>query len=393
MKKIILNPKVYFAVIYCLLFLMFISYAFALYRFYSVFLDATFILLIIWFAITAYKNFFRDRILIIFILILIPFLGALIGFNIDMFENNFAEYGALISIILIIYISYGSNIGLDEIKHFNKLYFFLPFILLFGLFFDFAITSHGELKFGFENQNSFALYILIVFMNNVLCLFLEKKTVFRVIGGISLLLSFVFLYFTGSRTSFIIATMFGVLAVFVLLRKNINKVVFQSMIFIAMLFPIIFPIVYMVAWNLLGSSNISFLGRTVFTNRELLWIEVPNNLPLFLSSNYLNMDDFLYTSQGGHNIYFSFVWGYGITSFLIFTGYFLTMISKKICSNNKHINKISIIAFALLFLHGSFEDTFYRNIWVIVFGFLFFMMSTKDETNKEVMFGEKEVAF
>ncbi|MGI6710759.1 MAG: O-antigen ligase family protein [Bacilli bacterium] len=392
MNKKFLNSKIYFSVIFCVLFLMFLFYTFALYSYYSLFLDILFILLVIWFIITAYKNLYEDRILLIFIFILIFFIGALIGFNLDMLRGNFAEYGAIISLIIMIYIAYRSDINISEMRYLSKLYYFLPYILLIKLLTNFSLIGNNELRFGFENQNSFALYMLLVLMNNVLCLLSEKKIIFKIIGLISLALSMIFLYFTGSRTSFIIAIIFGLSVLFMLLKKKTNKFACQATIFTGMLFPILLPLIYIALWKILGSSNVTILGRTVFTNREHIWIQVPSKISLFLNSHYLDMDNFLYISQGAHNIYLSFAWGYGIFAFFIFMSYFLTIVYKKVGQKNKQINRVALVAFALLFLHGSFEDIFYRNVWVIVFGFVFFMMSSKDIIiNNDIVLEEKEV--
>ena len=357
------------------LFIMVFSYSFGLYNIYGYLLIVLILLIITLWILIFIDNALLDKYKILVTVLLILY----VGFNIKAYLFNtiddFTDFLTFVALILIIYISYRSSLDIIKFKILKFAYILFPFLLLLKLFTLNTNIFDGALRFGFENQNSFAIYILIIFMLNYL-FYKKGKGLTSVLSLFSLILCSFYIYLSGSRTSFLSMLFFVFLNLYPLKKKTL-KILFTF----SMWFPVIFPIIYIGLWYIIGDPSFTILNREIFTNRQLLWIEATKNIQAFGVPHYDNMNSFLFSNSGGHNIYLSFIWGYSIFTFIIFLIYFNYFVYKRIKYNFMISDKIPVIAFTILMIHGSFEDTLFRNLWVMTFGFIFIMI----RTNKNVL--------
>lgn len=234
------------------------------------------------------------------------------------------------------------------------LYFKEIFQIIFGN------MKYSSIKSFFANRNQFAFFIYISVIANVFLLLNENKIIYK----LSLILFFINLFFTMSRTGILVVAMFLLFSVFSLNKANRKtKIIYLTL---ALIFGIIVilvlcflkPELIELLFRLESVKNLS--GRTaIWENGINLWLENPINM-LFGTGRF-NGNDVLQirgkTFTQFHNIYLDFLITGGILE-LCFIIYIYSYVINKIKESNIDIKykKIYKIAFVTYFIYAFFES-------------------------------------
>lgn len=370
----------FLAIMFLMLFML-ISYAYKFYSLYSLLLTVITILVVILFIITfkLSKRLLFD--LLFLILIIISTGYVVLQSDIHSFDD-LSSYIGLIMGLLFVYILSKTKLNIRGRK---IIIFYLVVIisLVLGTLISSNYNRSGYLMYGFENQNSTGVYFL-VFLISFDLVMTSKCNNKKILNLIVLLAGLILLYLIGSRTS-----LFSFIIYLIVRNISLRKKSLKFLIKLIIGIPFIIPLIYIITWVYLGESGITILGREIFTNRENLWINIFDNAQLLIRGNYSNLDNFLLTSQGSHNMYLSLMWGYGLFNFIIIVIFIYRAVSNILIRNfiterNVLVSK-SVFALGVMFLHGSFEDVLFRNIWVtiMVFSLLIFSNNHKREFKNE----------
>lgn len=336
---------------------LFSSQLFNLYSNYSIIINLFYVVILI---ILSPKNYKYSEVLFLVFVMAFLFLNALL--------NTKAYGSALILFEVFLVIMALSKIRLE--KRFMGLLLWFMIALNFFLF----IKSVSFSRTGFSNfntnqlaMNSFVSFMYVVILNSRLF----KKNFLVYFSGIFTVLA---ILNYDSRTTFFSLLFFLLLAFIVpkriLMRKVYYRLIYRSIIAMG----ILIPLGYVLIWLNRFTIGIEFMGKRLFTGRELMWVELYASMRSLKDLLFGVGSRGVFTNElaNAHNITLHIIMVSGLISCII---YYVVLINKFeiLVKNNFEISRLgfqSLIAFWSMIVYGLFENPIQPNRMILIFLFL-----------------------
>ncbi len=318
----------------------------------------------------------------------IKYVGIILVFSlIAIFINYYFFDKYLIRIIMIlIAMATLSSIKLAP-RIMNLITILALFLMTYFTYRSFGyINSYSQLNIfsindGLINPNSMALIVLFSYMiadrGKIM-----SKPIFRF--AITIMATVGILNYK-SRSSLLCLILYFIL-LFILRKKRIfnKELIFNIIIFFALLFPILYVGNYRSSTPLFTSNQI--LGKNIYSGRQNIWSQVFQNENInkliisFPDINFINS----FPADSLHNMYIDFVYNLGLPLLLIF--FFATYVC--VIKNRKISNKV-MGAILIIFVFGFFETSFEGGTY---FGMLMMLVFIGSDigtigNNKKILLG------
>lgn len=300
------------------------------------------LLIAIFYYITAFSTNTEKRYVPIIFFVLIVFLYVFKQFP----STAFTPILFFLSMLTIWPVSKNIRIEKIGILRFEYIVLFVVILLLASSSFAYrGVTNFGKyegevyygqsLTLGFNNPNEAAIilyYVITIFISIILT---SEKKLNRVLW-IPVAVLVYFLYKTSSRSCLL--SLLSISIFFLFARKNVSIINNRIVIWILLLVPLIFAILYPIAALHYAQSNLEILGKPVFSGRDYLFTEELANFfenPIFGDINQYQFNNSL-------NGYLTILFNTGICGFSIYLVTIYTVIRSLA---NRIVSKSQLFAF------------------------------------------------
>lgn len=254
--------------------------------------------------------------------------------------------------------------------------------------------ASGNLSFSFGNPNSTGLFVLLTIYSLIAGRACFIGLFSKLAIDSSIIAASVILYQSRSRSAMLSLLMFFLLWLFKTRKQN-EIWSFSSGILVGLqAFAIAYPSVWAAIYGLVSNKAITFLGKPLFSAREIIWGYMYTEL---LQNPFaIRLGESLVVASGAHNAFLAVWWDCGFFAFFgfhIILFFFYQRLNKRCASKFD----VTIVALVLsLFVSMTFEVLMFSggvNFMFRAYYLLFFLGLFNDEQKKrfriKVCFGSK----
>lgn len=316
----------------------------------------------------------KKKIWILLLILIFSFLSILVSKTMLNLET-LKVYYIFLATLLFFYTCSEIEISKLMVSFVLTINLFLSFLYILVFLFQKKIFFfEGILTFNWGNPNTTGHWIFLEMIYLILFYYYTNKKSLKFILGLCSIILFYFLYLTDARMSIVSI----LVCMFFALIENKMKNIKLSNVFvtICILAPLIIPICLVLIYKFNVLENFTFLGKSIFSGREVIWsVLFENSKKHLLLGNYskiisevnvgiskiITRDAYLSL----HNSYMEVIGRYGYITFFLFLEYLFTIVITINDNCTSKTQKIALLAFLIALISDTTESTLVSGVGTV----------------------------
>lgn len=254
------------------------------------------------------------------------------------------------------------------------------FFVICGIFFPSYRKGTDALMLGYSNSNRTGAYMLLVFVMLVLLFYREEKKVMR--WGV-LIMQMVLMYLmilTQCRTAYLLS-----LASFIYsILPRVPRVGKKFSCF-CILFPAVFLILYVAAYNAGWMSDATIMGRTIYSGRQYTFVKETHDISL--------LGNYAISGFGGLNYVQAVMNTVGVAGLVLCWVYYTRFFKGSFLDDSDLgcDRSISRFCFSVLMVHGCTETSFFTGgtVYAGMIGCILMVICLRKYQEEELLLEEE----